>query len=50
VARVLRGARPTDIPVETLATLFLTVNLDTARAIGMKIPADVLERADRLID
>jgi len=47
--KVLRGAKPADIPVEA-ATLFeLVVNLKSARVLGIKIPQSILLRADRVI-
>jgi putative ABC transport system substrate-binding protein len=42
VALVLRGAKPSDIPIETLKTYDLSVNLKTADAIGAKVPAKLL--------
>lgn len=50
VSKVLRGARPSDVPTEIPEKLMLVINLSTARAIGLKIPEPVLERADRRIE
>lgn len=50
VSRVLRGAKPSDVPTETPEKLMLVINLSTARAIGLRIPSPVLERADRRIE
>lgn len=49
VDRILRGARPADLPVERPTRLELAVNLRTAAALGMTIPAAVVSRADRVI-
>jgi putative ABC transport system substrate-binding protein len=49
VVRILKGAKPSQIPAETPQKLVLAVNLATAREIGLKIPPAVLERADRRV-
>lgn len=48
VARILRGARPADIPVHQAMRIMLTVNAARARAIGLAIPQSILVRADRV--
>jgi ABC-type uncharacterized transport system substrate-binding protein len=47
---VLEGAKPADIPVEQPTLIELSINMQTARALGIVIPATLLVRAERVLE
>jgi putative tryptophan/tyrosine transport system substrate-binding protein len=50
IAKIMKGTKPSEMPIQTPEQLILAINLSTAKTIGLAIPRNILERTDRFVE
>jgi putative ABC transport system substrate-binding protein len=50
IDKILRGAKPSELPLEQATKILLTINLKTAKELGLSVPPSLLARADEVVE